>query len=162
MLVHGRCHGPDGEAMTDMVGTVAEEGERFVLKRSWDYGGRSVFLGAHHDERAAERAGVVLETGRPMSWRELVHAAVDDHRDEWVAQALIRFAPRRHLVASEGGATWKDLYIDRSSYTNLGVSARPTGGASRAAPGKIVNILGGGGLAPLLRADVLARLLDGA
>ena len=54
---------------------------------------------------------------------------------------------------------WRPLYVDLSVFTNLGVTIFPKGGAVRAAPGRIVNILGGGGLAPLLRADVLEALL---
>jgi hypothetical protein len=49
--------------------------------------------------------------------------------------------------------------VDLSAYTNLNVSARPSGGASRASAGRIVNILGGGGLAPLVRDEVLADLM---
>ncbi|MSP61462.1 MAG: hypothetical protein EXR72_14165 [Myxococcales bacterium] len=159
LLARGATLGPAGEPIADLPKVVAGEGDRFVLKRSWDYGGRSVFLGAHHDAAAAERAGVVMEAGRPLGWAELVAAAVDDPRDAWVAQDLIAFRPERHLVAGQDGVTWRDLYVDRSIYTSLGVAARPSGGACRAAPGKIVNILGGGGLAPLVRDEVLAKLL---
>jgi hypothetical protein len=159
LLERSPTAGPNGAPIADLFATVLAEGGRFVLKRSWDYGGKSVFLGCDHDERAAARAGEAMATGRPLSWEELVRAAVDDPRDVWVVQDLVAFRPRRHLVASATAApVWKDLYVDRSIYTNLGVEPHPSGGASRAAPGKIVNILGGGGLAPLIRAEVLEKL----
>ncbi len=158
VLDRAAARGPDGEAIADLAATVAAEPARFVLKRSWDYGGRSVFLGAHHDERAAARAAQLFSVERPLAWAELVAAAVDDPRDAWVVQELVRFTPARHLVASAAGAEWRDLYLDCSAYTSLGVDARPAGGAVRAAPGKIVNILGGGGLAPLVLDEVLDQL----
>jgi hypothetical protein len=158
LLERRESRGPRNESIADLAATVSENPDGFVIKRSWDYGGRSVFLGGDFDERAAARAGQVMERERPLGWRELVAAAVDDARDAWVVQELVRFRPERHLVAGPSGATWKDLYVDCSIYTNLGVTPRPQGGASRAAPGKIVNILGGGGLAPLIRTEVLAKL----
>ncbi len=159
LLDHGPTRGPTGERLADLAAVVAGEESRFVLKRSWDYGGRSVFLGGDHDDLAARRAGEVIGADRPLSWVDLVEAAAGDERDAWVVQERITFHPRRHLVAGPDGASWRDLYVDCSIYTNLGADeARPTGGASRAAPGKIVNILGGGGLAPLLLDRVVSRL----
>ena len=49
------------------------------------------------------------------------------------------------------------LYRDLSTYCGLGPS-RPGGSVVRAAASPIVNILGGGGLAPVIPADVAARL----
>ena len=159
VLSHGATRGPANEPIADLAVEVANDDSRFVLKRSWDYGGRSVFLGGDHDDRAAARAGDVMEAGRPLGWQELVRAAVDDPRDAWVVQERVIFRPRPHLIAGENTTTRRDLYVDCSIYTNLGADeARPSGGASRAAPGKIVNILGGGGLAPLLLDEVIARL----
>jgi hypothetical protein len=55
-----------------------------------------------------------------------------------------------------GGAT-AALYRDVSTYCGLGDDA-PDGSVVRAAASPVVNILGGGGLAPVLPADVLALL----
>jgi len=44
-------------------------------------------------------------------------------------------------------------------FTNLGIPFHPTGGAVRGSQSRIVNILGGGGLAPLIREEVLTQLL---
>src|SRR5262249_33521587 len=48
VLGPGPSGGPDGGHIDDLVRTVAGEPSRFVIKKSWDYGGRSVFLGAEH------------------------------------------------------------------------------------------------------------------
>jgi|SRR5579883_1622404 len=161
LLAPGRTRGPAGEPFDDLVAAVAAEGDRFVLKRSWEYGGRGVFLGIEHDDAAAARAGFTLGVDRPHSWPELVRAAAVDERDAWVVQELVHARPRRHLVADATGALWKDLYVDLSVYTNLGVDVHPRGGVCRAAPGRVVNLLGGGGLAPLIREDALEQLAQG-
>jgi hypothetical protein len=159
ILGPGPTSGPTGERMADLVETVAGEPARFVVKRSWDYGGKSVFLGLAHDDVVARRAGEVMGHDRPLSWSELVHAAARDGRDAWVVQEFVRTPERRLLLAGPHGAAWHEFYVDLSLYTNLGADARPRGGATRASSSRIVNILGGGGLAPLVREDVLARLL---
>ncbi len=120
------------------------ERERFVLKRSWDYGGKSVHLGA-------ELA--------PADWARAVDEAVADGRGGgFVVQERV-FAPWRPAtrVAPEG-VSRLDLVRDVSTYTGLG-TAWPTGSVVRAAASPVVNILGGGGLAPVVPADVLAGLV---
>ena len=49
------------------------------------------------------------------------------------------------------------LYRDLSTYCGLG-PVRPGGSVVRAAASPIVNILGGGGLAPVIPEDVYERL----
>lgn len=159
LLLPGRTDvGPAGEAFPDLVAAVAAEPERFVLKRSWDYGGKSVFLGVEHDDDAGRRAARLLGLEESLAWGELVAAAARDPSDAWVVQELVPLAPRPCLIAGLQGAEAADLYVDLSVYTSLGTS-HPRGGASRAAPGRIVNILGGGGLAPVIRDEVMAKLL---
>ena len=119
------------------------EREAFVLKRSWDYGGKSVHLGA--------------ETA-PEAWARVVAEAASDARGGgFVAQERI-FAVRKPAtrIAPEG-VTHGELYRDLSTYCGLGPS-RPDGSVVRAAASPIVNILGGGGLAPVLPADVVEAL----
>jgi hypothetical protein len=122
---------------------VAAERERFVLKRSWDYGGKSVHLGA--------------ETA-PAEWERVVAAAAADAvAGGFVAQERV-VTPRRPAtrVAPEGTGSG-DLYRDVSTYCGLGAVA-PDGSVVRAAAHPVVNILGGGGLAPVVPADVVALL----
>jgi len=120
-----------------------EHREGFVLKRSWDYGGKSVHLGAEMEAPA---------------WRRAVEAAAGDTRGGgFVAQERI-FAGRRPAtrVAPEG-VTRVELVRDVSTYAGLG-PVSPRGSVVRAAASPIVNILGGGGLAPVIPSEVLARL----
>jgi len=126
-----------------LVPRLLAERERFVLKRSWDYGGKSVHLGA-------EMA--------PEAWAAAVRAAAADAKGGgFVAQERI-FAARRPAtrVAPEGVARG-ELYRDISTYCGLG-AAPPRGSVVRAASSPIVNILGGGGLAPVIPEDVYERL----
>lgn len=122
---------------------VVAERERFVLKRSWDYGGKSVLLGA--------------ETSREDWARAVAVAAADERGGGFVAQERV-FATRRPAtrIAPEG-ITGGDLYRDLSTYCGLGPS-RPDGSVVRAAASPIVNILGGGGLAPVVPDDVVEAL----
>ncbi len=123
---------------------VLAERERFVLKRSWDYGGKSVFLGAESS---------------PQEWARAVEAAAADTRaGGFVAQERV-FAVRRPAtrIAPEG-VSRGDLVRDLSTYCGLGPS-RPDGSVVRAAASPIVNILGGGGLAPVIPDDVVEELL---
>jgi len=122
---------------------IKAERSRFVLKRSWDYGGKSVHLGAELDEAA---------------WERVVDEALADGRGGgFIAQERI-FAVRKPATRIAGDEeTHGLLYRDISTYCGLG-SSRPGGSVVRAAASPIVNILGGGGLAPVIPEDVLARL----
>jgi hypothetical protein len=122
---------------------ILAERERFVLKRSWDYGGKSVFLGAE---------------STPEEWARAVETAAADTRGGgFVAQERV-FAVRRPAtrIAPEG-VSRGDLVRDLSTYCGLGPS-RPDGSVVRAAASPIVNILGGGGLAPVVPDDVVEAL----
>jgi hypothetical protein len=122
---------------------VLAERERFVLKRSWDYGGKSVHLGA--------------ETA-PDAWARAVEAAVADVRGGgFVAQERVFAARRPATRVAPEGVTRADFYRDLSTYCGLG-PVRPDGSVVRAAASPIVNILGGGGLAPVVPEDVVEAL----
>jgi hypothetical protein len=152
VVAPGATIGPDGERIEDLPAFIRAEGERLVLKRSWDYGGKSVFLGAELDvERAREVTGA-------DTWSAIVDHALRAE-DAWVVQALVRAPTRRMLRVDDSGLETHDLYVDLSAYTNLGDAPPPRGGAVRAARSRIVNILGGGGMAPLITEDVAAQLL---
>ena len=119
------------------------ERERFVLKRSWDYGGKSVHLGAETE---------------PGAWARVVEEALADRRGGgFVAQERIFAARRPATRVAPEGVTRAELYRDVSTYCGLGPS-RPSGSVVRAAASPVVNILGGGGLAPVIPADVIEAL----
>ncbi len=115
----------------------------YVVKRSWDYGGKSVHLGAELPQAEWER--VVDE------------AAADRKGGGFIAQERI-FAVRKPATRIAGDEeTSGTLYRDISTYCGLG-RVRPGGSVVRAAASPIVNILGGGGLAPVIPEDVYLRL----
>lgn len=163
LYTHGPTTGPDGAAIDDLAAWVRSHGRSLVLKRSWDYGGKGVFLGAEMTDGAQAQARLASLLGRApaelVGWNELCDHALGD-RDAWVVQELVAATTERHLRVDEGAIVERELWTDLSAFTNLGAAPRPTGGAVRASESRIVNILGGGGLAPLVREDVLLRLLD--
>ena len=53
----------------------------------------------------------------------------------------------------------RTMYQDFSAFTQVGTDFVPRGGASRASEKPVVNIQGGGGLSPVIRADVMRALL---
>ncbi len=115
----------------------------FVLKRSWDYGGKSVLLGAELGE---------------AEWKLGVEAALADGRGGgFVVQERIFAAWRPATRITPDGTFAGQLVRDVSTYAGLG-PAWPGGSVVRAAASPIVNILGGGGLAPVIPASLLERL----
>ena len=127
-------------------------GEAYILKRSHDYGGKSVVIGR--------------DIG-PAAFRGVLAFARRDPPGSWVAQELVdsptldRFfavhAPGEPVHAGRG-----PLHLDISTYASL-IEGVPAGGSvCRGAPGRVVNIVGGGGVAPLYPEDVLRESLDAA
>jgi hypothetical protein len=141
--------GPDGDR-GPLVDLVRAGGARFVLKRSWDYGGKSVSIG--RDVLAAEgRAG----------WERAVDAALAAGDGAFVVQELIDAPRHRHLVVGADGATTDEqVFVDASTYTSTGDTDVPGGSVARYARGGIVNIVGGGGVCPLVSEDVAAVIAD--
>ncbi len=156
VLNHEATRSPTGERENDLAEFVRTHREYLVLKRSWDYGGKGVFLGTDLDEADTQaRLQALLAVNRRVSWSELVDFALSD-KDAWVAQALVH-AQRTKMVRAD--LSVDDFYADLSAYTNLGVAFSPDGGVVRASKKRIVNLLGGGGLSPLILDEVLDELL---
>jgi hypothetical protein len=127
----------------ELAPRLVAERTRWVLKRSWDYGGKSVHLGAELSD---------------AEWAKAVEAALADPRGGgFVAQERV-FARRGPATrVTPEGVSRGDLYRDLSTYCGLG-PYRPDGSVVRAAASPVVNILGGGGLAPVVPADVYEAL----
>jgi hypothetical protein len=146
-----------GEALRQRV---AHTPERYVLKRSWDYGGRAVFLGKSRFEPSfAER--VKAAYGEALDWNALCARAVEDPvGGGFVVQEVVETSPQEHLLCT--GATLQpvSLYVDFSAYASVGLPEQPGwGGVCRGSPSHIVNIVGGGGVLPLVTAEVARELL---
>ncbi len=158
-----RTSGPDGGAELDLVQFVQQNPSRIVLKRSWGDGGTSVLLGdeieiVSEQRRAAEIMGRdPRESGAAIGWHELIDHCVAT--GGYIVQERVALFSQRHLVAGRGDPHWADWYVDVSSYSNLGVDPRPTGSVRRGSASRIVNIVGGGGLVPVITEPVMAELL---
>jgi hypothetical protein len=144
-----------GERVEDLVAWVAAHPAEVVVKRSWDYGGKGVFLGPDVGEEAT-RAKLAEWYGTP-EWPAFVARAAAEPGG-WIVQGLVPPKPVQHLIVEAGVPTWRELFVDLNAYANLGVAAVPTGGVCRASGSRIVNILGGGGLAPFVRRSVIEKL----
>jgi hypothetical protein len=120
------------------------DGDRHVLKKSHDYGGKSVVIGR-------EAGGA--------AFRNALARARKDAPGTWVAQELVDAPAIDRFLCTPAGARRLPLHLDISTYASL-IPGVPFGGSvCRAAPGRVVNIVGGGGVAPLFAGDVLSELL---
>jgi hypothetical protein len=157
---HAPAEGPGGEKLDDLVAAVVAEPRRYVLKRSWDYGGKAVFLGRSvgsvpYNERAQALYGA------PLPWAELCERAVSDPTGGgYVVQEVVETQPEDHFVCTETGALPSSFYVDYSAYASVGLAKQPAwGGVCRGSMGEIVNIMGGGGVIPLITTEVAHKLL---
>lgn len=154
-LAAGGATGPDGAAVGELVAWVRANPRDLVVKRSWDFGGKGVFLGAEYgDAGSLERAEARF--GRRLDWPALVDACAQE--GGWVVQQRVALDARRLWIAAPGGAVEREVFVDVSAYTNLGVGPAPRGGVCRASGSPIVNIQSGGGVVPLLSAEAAAAL----
>lgn len=160
LFVPGPARGPGGEALGELVAHVAAHPGRYVLKRSWDYGGRAVFIGAEREsEGYRERAQRAF--GAELDWPSLCAQAARDARGGgFVVQERIDSRPVPHVLCSPGGITEARLHVDFSAFASVGLGEQPAwSGVCRGAPSAVVNIQGGGGLVPLLQRPVADALL---
>ncbi len=157
-------HRPDrdfaGEPLDDLIAFAKEHRDELVLKRSWSYGGSAVLLGDELDSsagqaRAREMSG--LSDRVAIRWDELLDRCAAG--GECIVQRRVELAPHSHLVVGPDGPSWTKWYVDVSAFTNLGVQPRPAAGVRRGSKSRIVNILGGGGLVPVIAEPVMERLL---
>jgi hypothetical protein len=152
LLARGAGMGPNGERVSDLGDLVMSDPAHLVLKKSWDYGGKSVLLGP--DVLAAEGAA---------GWERRVREALAEGPGSWVVQSLVASPRQKHLVVQDGrDAAWEDVFVDASTFTATGNDAVPGGGVVRFARTGVVNIVGGGGVAPLIDASVAEQLADAA
>lgn len=145
----------------ELVAKVAADPDRYVLKRSWDYGGRAVFVGRTRAEPGfAER--VQAAYGEILDWPALcARAAADPVGGGFVVQQVVDIHPEPHLLCTGPAQIPTELYVDFSAYASVGLGGdQPKwGGVCRGSVSHIVNIVGGGGVLPLLTTDVARSLL---
>lgn len=159
LLLAGAAIGPDGSRVADLPAFVASNAKDLILKRSWDYGGRSVFLA--EDFESGSSARIQAATGRALSsWEDLVRFAAHDPAGDWIVQERVRPPRARHLRVVNGKPEWAELFTDVSAFTGHGAAFAPSGLTCRASSSVIVNIVSGGGMAPILSNEVLRTLLS--
>lgn len=160
MFRPGPTTGEHGGRIDDLVKLVAGHPERFVLKRAWDYGGKAVFIGrSSADASFAERTREAF--GAALSWEALCErAAADPVGGGFIVQAMVEASPQSHVLCTRSGATTQELYVDFSAYASVGLGRVPDwGGVCRGSASHIVNIVGGGGVLPLVTTEVADALL---
>lgn len=143
-----------------LLGEVTANPDRYVLKRSWDYGGRAVFVGRTRAEPGfAERTRAAY--GEVLDWGALcARAAADEVGGGFVVQQVIDIHPEEHLLCSGPAQIPTQLFVDFSAYASVGLDTQPKwGGVCRGSISHIVNIVGGGGVLPLITSDVAKSLL---
>jgi hypothetical protein len=154
---------PSGEHTSDLVAYVADHPDEFVLKRAWDYGGKAVFVGIERGE-ASFNQRVTAAFGAPIDWASLCRrASVDTLGGGFIVQKLVRTHPEPHLLCIGDKVAEAELFVDFSAYASVGLEPQPAwGGVCRGSTAQIVNIVGGGGVLPLLTADVASALSTAA
>lgn len=152
----------DGTYVTDLRRWIQAHPERVVVKRSWDYGGKSVFIGPEASSEASVERMIGIYGPDCRDWKTFIERACVDEQP-WVVQEFIDTPSRRMgLVNREGGRVVVRpgvVHVDRNAYANLVDTPIRGPGVTRASGGRIVNILGGGGLVPVLRRSVYDALL---
>jgi hypothetical protein len=154
----------DGSRIPDLIAHVASEPARYVLKRSWDYGGKQVFLGGTVGEPVFDER-VEAAYGSALTWDALCQkASVDPAGGGFVVQEVVLTQAEPHLLCTPTELKPVDLFVDYSGYASVGgASGVHWGGVCRGSVSRIVNIVGGGGVIPLLRrpvADALMKALE--
>ncbi len=158
-FVAGPSEGADGERIDDLVAHVAAEPDRYVLKRSWDYGGKAVFVGrARQTPQFEERSRAF--GGGTLDWAGVCErAAQDTVGGGFVVQEFVDSRPQPHLLCTATDVVPADLYVDFSAYASVQPGRQPAwGGVCRGSISQIVNILGGGGVLPLITQEVADKL----
>ncbi len=159
-LAPGATTDPSGKPVGDLLAFAAENAGRLVLKRSWGYGGTSVLLGDEIETDAGQRRARDIAgapEGTTLSWPALLeHCA---RTGGYVVQERVELRTQRHLVAGDGDPEWADWYVDVSAYTGTGAEPHPGGSVRRGSRSRIVNIVGGGGLVPVIVLPVMEEIL---
>lgn len=148
---------PDGSSVPQLVDAIASDPQRFVLKRAWSYGGSEVFVG-----RAAGSADFSrrLEASQPgaRDWRDLCERAARDPRGGgFIVQQAIAAPRSEQWLCTPDKVEHAAVTTDYAAYASIG-TAPAWGGVARAAGTDVVNIVGGGGVVPVLRASVADAL----
>ena len=102
---------------------------------------------------------VIGREAGPAAFKQALARARSDEPGSWVAQELIDAPSLDRFLCSQTGAQRLALHLDVSTYASLIEGVREGGSVVRAAPGRVVNIVGGGGVAPLFADEVFREVV---
>jgi hypothetical protein len=149
---------PDGERVPNLAAAIAADPARYVVKRSWSYGGIGVFVGAEAGT-AAFRERLERAFGDAVrDWPSLCSRAANE--GQYIVQQAVDTELRETTLHTPGAHAHGVMRLDYAAYASLGIEAAAWGGVVRAAPSAIVNIVGGGGVVPLLTREVADALVS--
>lgn len=144
-------------ARAALLAQVAADPESLVLKRSWSYGGRDVFVGAAL-QRGEGWDSVAAAYPGTTTWSALVaRVAADDAGGGFVVQRRVRSVATPQWLCTSALTQPIDAITDYSAYASLGAAAARWRGVARAAAGDIVNLVRGGAVVPVLTRAVYER-----
>lgn len=141
------------ELMGDLVARVAADPDGHVLKRSWSYGGRDVFVGAAL-QRGEGWDSVHAVYPEVTSWPALAaRTAADARGGGFVVQRRIATSRSMQWLCTPDAVQRAEVTTDYAAFASLG--ATPAwNGVARASTGEIVNLVRGGAIVPVLRRSV--------
>lgn len=152
----------NGGRTEELVEFVAANPDQFVIKRAWDYGGKAVFVGAARNEESF-RGRVEAAYGLALDWATLCRrASRDPTGGGFIVQTLVRTRAETHILCAQDVIARAELFVDFSAYASVGLNPPPWGGVCRGSTAQVVNIVGGGGVLPLLTGSVASALTDAA
>jgi len=87
-------------------------------------------------------------------------AAEDPVGGGFIVQTMVEASLQSHVLCTQTSSTTQQLYVDFSAYASVGLGRAPDwGGVCRGSASRIVNIVGGGGVLPLVTTEVADALL---
>ncbi|RYZ37394.1 MAG: hypothetical protein EOO72_10585, partial [Myxococcaceae bacterium] len=98
--------------------------------------------------------------GESKTWEQLCERAATEPQGGFVVQEVVDTQPEEHLVCGTNQVLPTSFFVDYSAYASVGLAKQPAwGGVCRGSMSEIVNIVGGGGVLPLITTEVASKLL---
>lgn len=139
-----------------LLARIVDDPASMVLKRSWSYGGRDVFVGAAL-QRGEGWDSVATTYPGTTTWPALVQRVASDHRGGgFVVQRRVRSETTPQWLCTPEATVPVKAITDYSAFASLGADA-PWLGVARAATTDIVNLVRGGAVVPVLSRAVYER-----
>ncbi|MBC7661578.1 MAG: hypothetical protein H7249_17920 [Chitinophagaceae bacterium] len=159
-MAKGLAHSPELEALDDLIDWVKNNKVHLVIKSSFGYGGKGVYIGSNFEDEATQlRVQTLLSAKVRVTWSDFVDFCERQGEGQWVVQKKIHGRKIKHEYRAKGEMVEELALTDCSIFTSFGAKHLTFGGACRFSTESIVNIGQGGGLAPLLLDNELESLV---